>query len=125
MEILKKHKNDILLILSVLILAGGVWLYTVFTRAPGAEVVVTVEGAEVCRFPLDDNREFIIGEGERQNLLVISDGEAAITNASCPDHVCVKSGSISFDGQTIVCLPNKVVVSIVGGEHSGIDGVSG
>ena len=80
---------------------------------------------ELCRLPLSADTELEIGEGEKRNLLVISDGEARISEASCPDHVCVKRGRVSFDGQSIVCLPNKVVVSIVGGETDGLDGVSG
>lgn len=125
MDFFKKHKNDILLVLALLILGGGLWLYTTVTRETGAEVVVSVDGTELCRLPLSEDAEFLIGGGEQQNLLVISGGEAHIAEASCPDHVCVKSGGVSFSGQTIVCLPNKVVVSIAGGADSGIDGVSG
>ena len=83
-----------------------------------------MDGAELCRLPLSESMEMMIGEGEKQNLLIISDGEAYIAEASCPDHVCVKSGSVSFSGQTIVCLPNKVVVSIAGGGDSDLDGVA-
>lgn len=125
MGLFKKYKNDILLILAVLLLAGGAWLYTTLNRETGAEVVVSVAGEELCRLPLSADTELEIGEGEKRNLLVISDGEARISEASCPDHVCVKRGRVSFDGQSIVCLPNKVVVSIVGGETDGLDGVSG
>ena len=124
MEFIKKHKNDILLVLALLILGGGLWLYSTLTRETGAEVVVSVDGAELCRLPLSESMEMMIGEGEKQNLLIISDGEAYIAEASCPDHVCVKSGSVSFSGQTIVCLPNKVVVSIAGGGDSDLDGVA-
>ena len=125
MNILKKHKNDILLILAVLILAGAVWLYTSLTRTDGAEVVVSIEGEEIYRLPLSEDIRLNIGENERFNTLVISNGEAYVEDAGCPDHVCVKSGRVSFDGQTIVCLPHKLVVSVVGGADSGLDGVAG
>ncbi len=121
----KKHKNDILLILAVLILAGGIWLFTALTRKTGAEVLVTVGGEELCRMPLDEDARLVIGEGEHYNTLVISGGEAFIEDAGCPDGICVKSGSVRFDGETIVCLPHKTVVSIVGGDDSGLDGVAG
>lgn len=125
MEIIKEHKNDILLILAVLILAGGIWLYTFLSRETGAEVVVSVAGEELCRMPLSEDTEKLIGEGETTNLLVISDGKAAITEATCPDHVCVNTGEISFNGQTIVCLPHKLVVGIEGGTESELDGIAG
>ena len=125
MAFLKKHKNDMLLILAVTVLAGGIWIFNILTRETGAEVIVSVAGEEICTLPLGEDAEMLIGEGAWQNRLVISGGEASISEASCPDKVCVNSGSIRFDGQTIVCLPHKVVVSVVGGDESGLDGVSG
>ena len=125
MNSLKKHKNDILLILAVLIAAGGLWLYISFGRASGAEICVSVDGEEVLRLPLSEDSRVTIGEGEKYNILVVEGGEAWIEDASCPDHVCVKSGRVSLDGQTIVCLPNKTVVTVVGGEENELDGVAG
>lgn len=125
MTFLKKHKNDILLILAVLIGAAGLWLYTSFGRPSGAEVLVSLEGEELLRLPLSENVRETVGDGDKFNVLVIEGGEAWIEDASCPDHVCVNSGKVSLDGQTIVCLPNKLVVSILGGEESGLDGVAG
>lgn len=121
MSFLKKHKNDILLILVVLILAGGVWLYTGLTREAGAEVIVSRDGEELMRLPLSENTEWVIGEGDHTNTLVISGGEAWISQASCPDHICINQGRISLDGQTIVCLPNKLVVAVTGGASGDVD----
>lgn len=121
MSFLKKHKNDILLILVVLILAGGVWLYTGLTREAGAEVIVSRDGEELMRLPLSEDTEWVIGEGDHTNTLVISGGEAWISQASCPDHICINQGRISLDGQTIVCLPNKLVVAVTGGASGDVD----
>ncbi len=125
MSFMKKHKNDILLVLAALVLGAAFLVYTQFFRSEGAEVIVSVDGNEQCRLPLGENNFVIIGDEEKYNVLVISDGEAYVEDASCPDHVCVKSGKVSLDGQTIVCLPNKVVVSVAGGEESDLDGVVG
>ena len=59
MGFLKKHKNDIILILAVLILAGGAWLYTRLSRETGAEVVVSVDGEELHRLSLFEDTELI------------------------------------------------------------------
>jgi len=125
MTFLKKHKNDILLVLAVLVLAGCFWLYSSFGRAAGAEVVVEVDGEELYRLPLSEDTRLNIASGERYNVLVISGGEVSVEDASCPDHVCVRSGKVSLDGQTIVCLPNKTVVTVVGGAENELDGVAG
>ena len=124
MTFVKQHKNDILLILAVLLLAGGVWLYRSLTREEGARVEVTVDGRLLASLPLDADTSLQIGEGEHSNTLVIENGGAYVSQASCPDHVCIHRGVIRYDGETIVCLPNKLVVTVVNGEDSGLDGVS-
>jgi hypothetical protein len=47
-----------------------------------------------------------------------------MTAADCPDKLCVKQRSIAKEGETIVCLPHRVVVKISGGERPVIDGVT-
>ena len=55
------------------------------------------------------------------NTLVIENGKADMISADCPDKLCVKQHAISSNGETIVCLPNKVVVEIEDGESSQFD----
>ena len=54
---------------------------------------------------------------------MIRDGKADVTEADCPDKLCVLQGKISRSGQTIICLPNKTMVTIKGGK-SEYDGVA-
>jgi len=120
----QRLKNDILLVLTLLVVAGAIWLITTLTRAPGAYAEVTVNGETVMTLPLDKDADVVVGDGERSNRLIIESGKAYVTEASCPDHLCIKQGEAYRDGETIICLPNKFVVTIVGGEQSGIDAVS-
>ena len=122
MAFLKQHKNDILLLLAVLVLAGGFWLARALTRQEGAVAEVTVDGEVVMTLPLSRDTAVVLGNGT--NTLVIESGTARVTEASCPDHVCMDRGTICYDGETIVCLPNKVVITVIGGAPSGLDGVS-
>lgn len=46
-------------------------------------------------------------------ILIISDGKADMESADCPNQICVHHGAISHTGETIVCLPNRVVIEIV------------
>ena len=46
-------------------------------------------------------------------------------DAECPDKLCMRQGAISRDGQTIVCLPHKLVVEVIGGEKEAYDSISG
>lgn len=121
----KIGKNDIILIVVILIVAlaayGGIRLYEKM-NTNDAVAVVTIDGAEYGRYPLDqDITERIELPDGSYNVLEIRDGKADITEASCPDKICVDHRAVSQKNQTIVCLPNKVVVEIENGEESDVD----
>ena len=46
------------------------------------------------------------------NHLIIKDREAWVSEATCPDKICVHQGKIHLDGEIIVCLPNKMTAQI-------------
>ncbi|MBR1781354.1 MAG: NusG domain II-containing protein, partial [Oscillospiraceae bacterium] len=87
----------------------------------GATVQVRVDGAVVNTFPLSGEVTYQIDGLGGTNLLVIQDGAAWIQEADCPDALCVNMGRISRSGQSVVCLPHKVVVEIID-ETDGGDG---
>lgn len=117
----KQTRNDLILILAILLAAGAFVLFTNLTRQEGGSAVVYVSGKEVARYPLGKPAEAVLtGAGGGTNTLVIAGGKADVTAASCPDGLCVSQGSISYENQTIVCLPNELVVQIEGGENAGL-----
>ena len=119
-------RRDLILLLVVLAigLAGILFLYTRHAAADG-EVEVSVDGEVVMTLPLSEDTEVMIsGFDGGENLLVISDGKAEIESASCPDGVCVRHYAISRDGESIICLPNRVVVTIRGGEKGEVDAIA-
>lgn len=124
MAFIRTHKNDIFLITALLILALGAWVFTLMTRQSGGEAVITVNGVETARLPLSHDTVLTVGEGEHTNTVAVENGEVLVTGASCPDHVCIRQGRISYDGQTIICLPNRLVVTVAGAD-SGPDAVTG
>ena len=105
-------KGDAILIASLLILAAVLWFFFVYGKAQGGFAVVTVDGVVTEKIPLDRNGVYTLNGGT--NILVIEDGAARMTEAACPDHICVDTGEIRYEGQMIVCLPNKVVVAVEG-----------
>lgn len=93
--------------------------------AAGGIAEVAVDGEVMAELPLAEDTEMVIeGYDGGENTLVIRDGEADITSASCPDGVCVRHRAVSRDGESIICLPNRVVVTIRGGEEGDVDGVA-
>lgn len=106
-------RNDWILLLSILLVAvtALIILYSILGGS-GKLAVVTVDGEEILRLPLNkDTRVWINGYNEGSNLLVIENGSVRIEEASCPDLVCVHTGEAD-ELKSIVCAPNRVVVSV-------------
>lgn len=104
-----------LLLIGGLLAASLLWLYVSNTSSRGGTVAVAaVNGEEIGRYPLDKAGRFPLNGGT--NILVIEDGKARVDEADCPDKLCVRQGEISRTGQTVTCLPNRLTVTIEGGE---------
>lgn len=112
------NKSDIILIVIVFSVGLAALIIHLASMKSGRTVTVYIGGKEVKAFSLDDNTEYKIVVNDKNgiqtdyNYLVIKDGEAYITEASCPEQLCVKHNPISGINETIVCLPHKVVVEI-------------
>ena len=119
----KKLRADLILIAALLALAGILFLALNHGRQEGGVAVVRVDGVEVERHSLSLNGTFPLNGGS--NILVIRDGQALLSEANCPDHICVKQGKIHYTGQVITCLPNRLTVTVEGGESDGVDLVVG
>jgi len=116
----KKRYADIVLILCLLIAALSVFIIWRITRAPGKWAVVYIDTVKTERYPLDIDGEYTLNGGT--NILVISEGQAYMKFADCPDKKCVHSGKKSLAGEWIYCMPNGVEVRIEGGEDEIIVG---
>ncbi len=77
---------------------------------------ITIDGELVEELSLMRNCEARYETERGYNIVKIEDGTVTVSEASCPDKICVNHRPISKTGETIVCLPNKLVVEIVGGE---------
>ncbi len=112
-----KIRNDIILVTVILIIAVAGLLFINATKVQGNRVVVKIDGVETESYSLSENAEFEIRTGknnENINVVVIENGKVRVTDADCPDGICKDYRPISYVGQTIVCLPHKVVIEIVG-----------
>ncbi len=113
-------RNDLLLVLVLLAAAGIGWL-ALRPAGGGAQAVVTVDGGEIARYSLLEDREVRLEAGEGYNILTISGGRAAVTEADCGDHTCVGAGWIGRQGEAVICLPHRLVVYIEGGGAPALD----
>ena len=108
-------KTDFILIL-FLFLVGIVLTLCVFLPQSGEGSVVEVHenGKLLLSLPLDQNTERTIRTDDgHTNHFVIRDGTVTMTSADCSDQTCVRTGGIRQAGQSIVCLPHRLVLTIV------------
>ncbi len=121
----KFGRNDGILIVCLILLClvayGGIRL---FGAKKGNEVTITRDGQVYGTYALNENQtiEITDKDGKVTNTLVIADGKADMKDADCPDRLCVKQKAISRQNENIVCLPNKIVVTVTESDAKGVDG---
>ncbi len=117
-------RNDIFLILVLLLLSAAGFTILLFTRHAGKNVEVFVDGQMLYSYSLSDTVNEVINTKWGENHLVIEEGKVFILEADCPDKLCVRQKEIDKNGESIVCLPHKLVVSVTGGEEREIDAIT-
>ena len=119
----KKLKRDLILA-AVLLLLALILLWVInMNRKDGGFAVVRVDGETVARYPLSEDGSYSLNGGS--NHLIIQGGQAWMSEADCPDHICIRQDRIRYSGQVITCLPNRLTVTIEGGETGGVDLIVG
>lgn len=121
MKELRLKLRDYILIGAVLFFCILPTLWLRYVDVSGKEVVylsIQVQGKEVQKVPLSDKMETMVipleQNGKVKNVVQIKDGFVDMLEADCPDQLCDVHKPISESGESIVCLPNKVVLEIIG-----------
>ncbi len=108
----KKYRNDIFLVAIILLITLIVLVVFKLNQTEGEIVKVSIDGKTTHCYNLSDNIKTDIINGDNKNVLVIKDGQTFVESATCPDKICVAHRKISKTGETIVCLPHKLVIEI-------------
>ena len=121
-ELITKYRIDIIVVSSFLVLAVAVLLVINLTKTEGSYAEVVVDGGVVGKYPLAVNGVYSLNGGT--NTLTVKDGVAYMSYSDCPDHTCENVGKVKHVGQTIVCLPNHLTITIIGEADDSVDFVS-
>lgn len=122
-------KRDILVLVILAIVLVAIYFgYHAAHRAGSgdAQAVITVDGKQYGSYDLNRDQTVSVkdSDGKETNRLRISGGKAKMIYADCPDKICMHEQAIDADQETIVCLPNKVVVTVKSSKKSDIDSVA-
>lgn len=118
---MKIRKNDLVLAVVVIVIAAAALAGIYLTKQKGGQVTITI-GSEVYKtVPLQKNDRIEINRDGETNIVVIEDGAVYMESANCPDKICVNHSKIKYKGETIVCLPHRLVVEITEGEEQKAD----
>lgn len=119
-------KKDIILIVAVLGIALVSFAAIKLTQKDGKEVVVTIHGKETYKTSINKDQIYKIPVQDGENIMQIKDGKVTMKKADCRDQICADHKPIEKSGETIVCLPHKVVIEIKSenGKEQELDGVT-
>ena len=109
-----KRRNTILLAVVLLTVFGIGWLVQHrMLGNSGPAAVVQYNGEIIHRLPLNRETSVVVGDRDGDyNIVTVKDGKVSVTEANCPDQICVYIGQISTVEEVIACLPNGMIVYI-------------
>lgn len=120
--IMKLKKYDTIAIICVAVIVIISYITVNLLRNDEADtVVIYVDGKIEKKLDLNKNQEYKVDVDNGYNIVRIKDKKVRIKESDCGNQTCVNMGTISKDGQTLICLPHKVEVTIVLDDKSEVD----
>ena len=113
------HKKFAIILGSVIIAALIFLLFGTKPNNNSKIAEVFSDGNLIRRIDLSavtDNYEFTVDYNGRSNTVAVKNGSISVVAADCPDSICVHTGEIRSGSTPIVCLPNKLMIKIVGSD---------
>ncbi len=117
-------KADVFLAAIILVAGIASSIFLIYGGAAGETVKITDNGAIYGTYDLNEDQIIDVKSDGHYNIVEIKAGKVFITDASCPDKLCIRQGPIDNTSQSIVCLPNKVVIELIGPDSGGPDSYS-
>ncbi len=118
----KRSLWDVCAAAAVLAVALLLCLLPLLGGEEGSVLLISTPEGET-RYSLDTDRECTVHSRGIELCIVILDGEARVEAGTCPDGICRESHAISRVGETILCAPAGVRISVIGeGEYDFVAG---
>lgn len=122
---MKQNRIWILALGGIALLSLAAMLFLSMSQKQGDRVELYQNGVLLETLPLNkDVERNIVSDHGGYNVVRIQDGRVSVTEASCPDQVCVRHGPTKQTADPIVCLPNRLEVKVIYERDGGLDGVT-
>lgn len=119
----KNNKIAIIVLAIIVILSFVSIIYFNTTDGGYAFIYQDDNLLEILDLRKDNSYQVINNKNEITNIIVVENGYAYMKEAKCKDHTCIHMGKIKHSNQSIVCLPNKVIVLIQNNDNNNYDSV--
>ena len=108
-------KKDLAVILLVVLAAAVSGLAVSYCqKSEGDTIRITIDGVLYGEYSLSGEQSIFIDSASGYNRLVIENGSVYMAEADCPDKYCMDYKPVSRGGETIICLPHRLVVEVTG-----------
>lgn len=114
-----KKQNWIWIVIFSALVVGGLAPYHSFGNGEGTVAVISVNGEQWERVDLSKVRkayDLDITTEYGHNIVHVEHGAISVTEADCPDQICVHQGKLTGSGIPIICMPHRLVIEIEGGD---------
>lgn len=119
--VLIMNKSDIRLLIIIGLIIIGIFIFINITKEKGSVAEVYYEDELILSIHLDDDGEYNVDGELGDVVLEVKDGMIRVKSENSPKNICSKGGYIGDSSRTLICLPNKIIVKIVGERE--MDGV--
>ena len=121
---MKTTRSDKLIIIVLFILAMFSYKAMSHFNVQGSEAHVFVDGKTVYKIDLGKKDAYAIEVKNGRVVIEVTDGKLYITSADCPRKICVDDSPISMAGESLICIPNNMIVKITGKGEAQLDTVT-
>ncbi len=105
-------KGDILLSAFFVAMAVVMLVCAFCFKTSGKKAVISVDGKVFGEYLLSEEQTVKISTEKGNNTVVIKNGKVMVQSADCPDGYCVDHVAIDTVGETVVCLPHRVIIEV-------------
>lgn len=119
----ERLKTGDYLIVAVILLCAALLSLGFVGKSTPRELTLSIDGETAARYALPLHAEYSLDTLPYPCTLQIDGYSVSLRDTTCPGHDCEHSGTISKSGESVVCLPNRLILTLVGGT-SGVDAVA-